>query len=73
MSIFQEFAAFAEALPAHRRAAMAELLSGIMAAEGDWELSGDQRAELDRRMNEPNPAYADPAEVEAFFARCRAA
>jgi putative addiction module component (TIGR02574 family) len=73
MTIFEKFAVFAETLPEDRRIALAELLSGIMAAETDRSLSPEQLAELDRRMADPNPEYADPAEVEAFFARYRAA
>lgn len=73
MTIFEEFVAFAEALPDDRRATIAELLSDIMASEGDWQLSGEQLAELDRRMADPNPQYADPAGVEALFARYRSA
>jgi putative addiction module component (TIGR02574 family) len=72
MTVFEEFVAFAEALPDDRRAVIAELVSDIMGAEGDWQLSREQLAELDRRMADPNPDYADPAEVEAFFARYRA-
>ena len=62
---------FAEALPEDRRTIIAELVSDIMGAEADWELSSEQLAELKRRMAEPNPKYADQAEVEAFFARYR--
>lgn len=73
MTVFEKFVAFAEALPDDRRAEIAELLSSIMAAEGNWEFSSEQLAELKRRMADPNPKYADPAEVEAFFTRYRAA
>jgi len=73
MTIFEKFAAFAETLPEDRRAVLADLLSEIMASEADGELNPEQLAELGRRIADPNPAYADPAEVEAFFARYRAA
>ncbi len=73
MTIFEKFVAFAETRPEDRRAVLADLLSGIMASEADRELSPEQLAELDRRMADPNPEYADPAEMEAFFARYRAA
>lgn len=73
MTIFEKFAEFAERLPEDRRAVLAELLAGIMASEADRDPSPKQLAELNRRMADPHPEYADPAEVEAFFARYRTA
>ena len=73
MTIFEKFAAFAEQLPARRRAEIAELVADILASENAGsELSPEQRAELERRMADPHPEYATDEEVEAFFARYRA-
>lgn len=74
MTIFEKFAEFAECLPDDRRAAIEELLADIMESEGaDCDFTPEQLAELDRRMADPNPEYASPEEVEAFFARYRTA
>ena len=74
MTIIEKFVAFAEGLPADRRAEIEEILFEIMEAEtADCELSPEQLAELERRMADPNPQYASAEEVEAFFARYRTA
>jgi hypothetical protein len=72
-TILEKFVAFAEGLTEERRAAIEELLSEIMASEADCPLTPEQFTELARRMADPNPEYATTEEVEAFFARYRAA
>ncbi|QGN54787.1 hypothetical protein [Novosphingobium sp. Gsoil 351] len=70
MSILEKFVAFAEALPDERRAEIDEILAAIMDSDDpEFGFTPDELAELDRRMADPDPQYADPAEVEAVFRR----
>jgi len=70
MTVLDKFVAFAEGLPADRRREVEEVLAALMDRESDDHgLTPEQLAELDRRMAEPNPEYADPSEVEAIFRR----
>lgn len=72
MTMLEKLAAFAEALPPHRRAAFEEALDELMDAYSpEYDFTEAEMAELERRMADPNPEYADPAEVEAIFRRYR--
>ena len=72
MTIFEKFAEFAERLPQDRRQVYEELLADLMAGENtDGEFTAAELAELERRMADPSPKYADPEEVEAIFRRYR--
>ena len=68
MTILEKFVAFAEGLPEDRRQAFEELLADLMAGESsDGEFTPEELAELDRRMADPNPEYADPKDIAAIF------
>jgi hypothetical protein len=74
MTVLEKFMAFAEALPSAERQEVETLLASIMDAHaGEFDLTVEELAELDRRMAGPNPEYADPAEIEAIFRRYRKA
>ena len=68
MTIFEKFAEFAEGLPETRRQEIEELLADLMAGENTaGEFSAEELAELERRMADPNPQYADPKDIAAIF------
>lgn len=68
MTIFEKFAEFAERLPKTRRREIEELLADLMAGEDTAAgFSADELAELERRMADPNPQYADPKDIAAIF------
>jgi hypothetical protein len=70
MSVLEEFVAFAQRLPADRRHEIDEILASIMDSESpEFDFTEEELAELGRRMADPNPQYATPAEVEAVFRR----
>jgi hypothetical protein len=70
MSVLEKFVAYAEALPEERRREIDEILASIMDSESpEFEFTEEELAELHRRMADPNPQYATPAEVEAVFRR----
>lgn len=74
MAVLEEFVAFANGLPADRSAEIDEVLESIMRSESaEFEFTPEELAELDRRAADPNPEYADPAEIEANFSRFRSA
>ena len=68
MTIYEKFAEFAERLPDDRRHEIEELLADIMAGEDAAdEFTAEELAELKRRMDDPNPEYADPKDIAAIF------
>jgi hypothetical protein len=68
MTILEKFVEFAERLPDDRRQEIEELLADLMAGESiASEFSADELAELERRMADPNPKYADPKDIAAIF------
>jgi hypothetical protein len=74
MTVLEKFMAFAEALSSAERQEIEALLASIMDAHaGEFDLTVEELAELDRRLADPNREYADPAEIEAIFRRYRKA
>ena len=70
MSVLEKFVAYAEAQPEERRREIDAILASIMDPESpEFEFTAEELAELDRRMADPDPKYADPTEVEAVFRR----
>jgi hypothetical protein len=68
MSILEKFNAYAEALPPERRREIDDLLASIMESDSpEFDLTPDELAELDRRMADPHPVYADPKAMAAIF------
>ncbi|WEK45892.1 MAG: hypothetical protein P0Y56_12770 [Candidatus Andeanibacterium colombiense] len=64
MTTLEKFVAFAEALPSERRQEVEDLLADLMAAEGaEGDFTAEELAELDRRLANPNPRYADPKDI----------
>lgn len=68
MTVIDQFVKFTQALDDEQRRALEDDLKLLMERHipippDDWELSPAQLAELDRRMADPNPKYADPAQV----------
>ncbi len=66
MSIFEQFAAFAEALPDDRRAEIADFLTSIMDADSPaFALTADELAEIDKRIGDSAHAPIDDATFRA--------
>ncbi len=57
-------------LPDDRQEAAAELLLDFVEHPEAYELTPEQLAEIERRLDDDD--YASPEEVEAFFARLKA-
>jgi hypothetical protein len=71
MTILEKFKTFAEALPAERRREVEEILASLMDSESpEFDLTGDDLAELDRRIADPEPVTLSHEEVwERHFKR----
>ena len=69
MTILERFIAFTEGLAPERLRRVEEILEAIMHDDGEAGFTPEQLAELDRRLAEPDPQYADPEDVEAIFRR----
>lgn len=68
MGVLKKFMAFAEALPRHSRTSVENVLETLMATHrADTELTPEELAELDRRLADPNPRYADLANIESLL------
>jgi hypothetical protein len=70
MTMLEKFVAFARDLPADRLASLEEVLAELMASySASDDLTPEELAELDRRVAEENPEYADPEEIAAIFGK----
>jgi hypothetical protein len=69
MTIIEKFVAFAQGLPPEQLRLVEEVLEGLMDGDVEGDFTAEQLAELDRRLADPNPRYADREEVEALFRR----
>ncbi|HEX7712030.1 MAG TPA: hypothetical protein VF418_13950 [Sphingomonadaceae bacterium] len=69
MTILEKFVAFAEGLPPEQLRLVEEVLEGLMEEGVEGDFTPEQLAELDRRLADPNPRYANPEDVEAIFRR----
>jgi len=69
MTTLEKFVSFTEALSPERRRLMEEVLEDLMADSAEEDFTPDQLTELERRLADPDPKYADPEAVEALFRR----
>jgi hypothetical protein len=68
MTVLEKFVAFAEGLSAERRQAIENLLADMMGAEdAESAFTPAELAELQRRLDDPNPQYADPKDIAAII------
>jgi hypothetical protein len=69
MTILEKFKTYAEGLPPERRYEVEEILASIMESDAaKVDLTTEELAEVKRRLGDPNPEYADPAEIDALLA-----
>ena len=70
MGVIEQFVVFAETLSDDRRREIEEILESIMESDSaEFVFTDEELEEIDRRLADPNPQYADPAEIEAIFRR----
>lgn len=70
MTVLDSFIAFASALPPEQREFVDEALAALMdQLSGDYNFTTEELAEIERRMAEPNPEYADPADITRIFGK----
>jgi|GEM_PF-3337428 len=68
MSIIEKFVDFTRTLDAARLAEVEHELVVIMATNSEKpRLTAEQMAEDDRRFDDPNPEYADPADINTIL------
>ena len=69
MTILEKFETYAEALPPERRHEIEEILASIMESDAaEFDLTAGELSEVKRRLGDPDPEYADPAEIDALLA-----
>jgi hypothetical protein len=70
MTVLDSFIAFASALPPEQREVIDEALTALMdQLSGEHDFTAAELAEIERRMAEPNPEYADPADITRIFGK----
>lgn len=70
MTMLDKFIAFASALPADQRESVEESLAALMESlSAEFDFTSEELAELDRRVAEPNPEFADPAAIAKIFGK----
>lgn len=70
MTMLDKFIAFASALPADQRESVEESLAALMESlSAEFDFTSEELAELDRRVAEPNPEFADPAAITKIFGK----
>lgn len=70
MGIIETFVSFAQRLSGERRAAVEADLADLMARySGEHEFSVKELSELDRRVAEPEPAYASADQMEELLGK----
>lgn len=70
MTVLESFVSFAKGLPADRLESVEAALATLMDSYSEqYEFTPAERAELDRRVADPNPAFADPDEITKLFGK----
>jgi hypothetical protein len=70
MTMLDIFVSFARSLPADRLQSVEAELAAMMEAYSErYAFDASELAELDRRVAEPNPAFANPAEIAALLGK----
>ncbi len=70
MTILDKFVVFAKRLPGDQREYVEEALEVMMASlSAEYDFTFAERAELERRMAQPDAEYADPADIRRIFGK----
>lgn len=70
MTMIDQFIAFTRTLPSDRLAPVEEALGAIMATWSDEAgYTGEELAELDRRLAEPKPEYSDSEDIAKLLGK----
>ena len=70
MTMLETFLSFAKGLPADRLQSVEAALAALMETYSEQHaFTQNELSELDRRVAEPTPAFADPADVTALFGK----
>jgi hypothetical protein len=70
MTILDTFLSFAKGLPADRLQSVEAALAALMESYSErYAFTDEEMAELDRRVAEPKPTFADSAEIAALFGK----
>ncbi|MEP3422881.1 MAG: hypothetical protein ABJN35_14165 [Erythrobacter sp.] len=70
MTTLEKLIDFTQSLPANTRSEFEMTLEAMMISYSlQFDLTADEIAEVDQRVADPNPSYADPAEIAAIFGK----
>lgn len=70
MTVLDTFVSFARRLPADRLQSVEAALAALMETYSErYDFTDSERNELDRRVAEPKPTFADPADITAMFGK----
>ena len=70
MTILEKFLSFVKELPSDQLGSLEAGLAELMESySGDYALSKEEIAEIDRRMADPDPQYASQEEIIAIFGK----
>jgi hypothetical protein len=70
MTVLDSFIAFASTLPPEQREVVDEALVALMdQLSGEHDFSAAEVEEIERRIAESNPEYADPADITRIFGK----
>jgi hypothetical protein len=70
MTVLESFISFANSLPADQRESVEEALAALMESlSAEFDFTPTELAEIEHRMAETNPEYADPAEITRIFGK----
>lgn len=70
MTVLDKFLSFAKALPADKLEAVEESLAALMESMSpEHDFTPAELAELEARAADPNPEFADPAEIAKIFGK----
>lgn len=70
MSMLETFLAFAKSLPADRLQAVESALAALMESYSEGhEFTAAELDELDRRLADPRPRFADPEEIDRLLGK----
>ena len=70
MSVFDKFIAFANGLPADQRESVEEALAALMESlSAKFDFTPAELADIESRMNDPNPEFSDEGEIARIFGK----
>lgn len=70
MTMIDKFLTFTKRLPSDQLESVDAALAALMESySSDYDFTATELAELDKRVANPRPKYADPAKIEAIFGK----